>query len=227
MPITKATASSVAPAAKGDLVVGSATNDSGILSVGSANQVLTVDSSTATGLKWAAASSGGMTLLSTTTLSGTATAITGISQDYNELHIWLYGLTNATANGVIFGMPKNSTTYLDTYGIRPEEFGTSAFVANTNGWRKGGSNRWSSDTTGTIKDRTNADNFWHCVIPNYASTTTHKGYEVMGGYYTTDAVYVGWSNFGIVQSNSAVNAFEINNSGGNYTAGTVKIYGVK
>jgi len=58
MPITKATASSVAPAAKGDLVVGSATNDAAILGVGSNDQVLTADSSTTTGLKWAAASGG-------------------------------------------------------------------------------------------------------------------------------------------------------------------------
>jgi hypothetical protein len=62
MPITKATASSIAPAAKGDLVVGSATNDASVLAVGSANQVLTVDSSTATGLKWAAAAGGGKVL---------------------------------------------------------------------------------------------------------------------------------------------------------------------
>jgi len=33
MPITKATASSIAPAAKGDLVVGSATNDASVLAV--------------------------------------------------------------------------------------------------------------------------------------------------------------------------------------------------
>jgi len=55
MPITKASSSAVAPATKGDLVVGSATNDSGVLAVGSASQVLTVDSSTPTGLKWATA----------------------------------------------------------------------------------------------------------------------------------------------------------------------------
>jgi hypothetical protein len=55
MPITKATSNAVAPAAKGDLVVGNATNDSGVLAVGTANQVLTVDSSTATGLKWGSA----------------------------------------------------------------------------------------------------------------------------------------------------------------------------
>lgn len=62
MPITKATASSIAPAAKGDLVVGSATNDASVLAVGSANQVLTVDSSTSTGLKWAAPAGGGKVL---------------------------------------------------------------------------------------------------------------------------------------------------------------------
>jgi len=40
------------------LVVGSATNDASVLAVGSANQVLTVDSSTSTGLKWAAPAGG-------------------------------------------------------------------------------------------------------------------------------------------------------------------------
>jgi len=39
--------------AKGDLLVGTADNTIGGLTAGSANQVLTVDSSTATGLKWA------------------------------------------------------------------------------------------------------------------------------------------------------------------------------
>lgn len=77
MAITKATASSIAPAAKGDLVVGSATNDASVLAVGSANQVLTVDSSTATGLKWAAAAGGGKVLqvvtATTTTFTSNAT----------------------------------------------------------------------------------------------------------------------------------------------------------
>ncbi len=56
MAITKATASSIAPAAKGDLVVGSATNDAAILAVGTNNHILTADSAEATGMKWAAAS---------------------------------------------------------------------------------------------------------------------------------------------------------------------------
>jgi hypothetical protein len=61
MPITKASGNSVTAAAKGDLVVGNATNDSGVLSVGANNTVLTADSSTATGLKWSAPASTGYT----------------------------------------------------------------------------------------------------------------------------------------------------------------------
>jgi hypothetical protein len=59
MAITKATASSIAPAAKGDLVVGSGTNDAAVLAVAStAGYLLSVDSAESTGLKWAAPAGG-------------------------------------------------------------------------------------------------------------------------------------------------------------------------
>ena len=51
MAITKATASSVAPAAKGDLVVGSGTNDAAVLGVGTNGYTLVADSAETTGLK--------------------------------------------------------------------------------------------------------------------------------------------------------------------------------
>jgi hypothetical protein len=54
MAITKATASSIAPAAKGDLVVGSATNDAGVLAVGTDTHILVADSAESLGMKWAA-----------------------------------------------------------------------------------------------------------------------------------------------------------------------------
>ena len=57
MAITKATASSIAPAAKGSIVVGSATNDAGVLAVGTNTHVLVADSTETLGMKWAAPSS--------------------------------------------------------------------------------------------------------------------------------------------------------------------------
>jgi hypothetical protein len=75
MPITKASSSAVAPGAKGQLVVGNATNDSGIVSVGANGTVLTADSAEATGVKWATASSG-LTLITRQSFSGVATTST-------------------------------------------------------------------------------------------------------------------------------------------------------
>jgi hypothetical protein len=57
MAITKATASSIAPAAKGSIVVGSATNDAGVLAVGTDTHILVADSAESLGMKWAAPAS--------------------------------------------------------------------------------------------------------------------------------------------------------------------------
>jgi hypothetical protein len=64
MAITKATASSIAPAAKGSIVVGSATNDAGVLAVGTDTHILVADSAESLGMKWAAPAGGGFTYTS-------------------------------------------------------------------------------------------------------------------------------------------------------------------
>lgn len=72
--------------AKGDLISATAADTPARLAVGTNGQVLTADSTAATGLKWAsAASGGGMTLLHTITLSTTSHTQSSISQDYNNL----------------------------------------------------------------------------------------------------------------------------------------------
>jgi hypothetical protein len=95
MAITKATASSIAPAAKGSIVVGSATNDAGVLAVGTDTHILVADSAESLGMKWAApAAGGGMTLLETISLSTTSHTTSSISQDYVNIMILLAALTN-------------------------------------------------------------------------------------------------------------------------------------
>ena len=62
--------------AKGDLIVATAADTPAVLTVGSANQVLTVDSSTATGLKWATPAAGGKVLQVVSATYSTAVDVT-------------------------------------------------------------------------------------------------------------------------------------------------------
>lgn len=70
---------------KGDIYGFSTTNAR--LPVGTNAQVLTADSAEATGLKWATAAPGGMTLLSTTALTGSVLTVSSISQSYKHLFV--------------------------------------------------------------------------------------------------------------------------------------------
>jgi len=71
--VTSGTASlTLATAAKGDLLVGTGSNTAQVLTVGSNNQTLVADSSTATGLKWATAGGGGKVLQVVTATTSTA-----------------------------------------------------------------------------------------------------------------------------------------------------------
>lgn len=102
MAITKATASSIAPAAKGDLVVGSATNDAAVLAVGTNDHVLTADSSATNGVKWAALpAGGGMTLLngpSGTALTGSSTTVNITTTGYVALKVYIQAAYQSADN---------------------------------------------------------------------------------------------------------------------------------
>ena len=74
MAITKATASSIAPAAKGSIVVGSATNDAGVLAVGTNTHILVADSTETLGMKWAAPAGGSFTTGNDTVTTGQTTS---------------------------------------------------------------------------------------------------------------------------------------------------------
>jgi hypothetical protein len=113
MAITKATASSIAPAAKGNLVVGSATNDAGVLAVGTDTHILVADSAESLGMKWAAPAAGGGkvlqvvqgTLTSTFSTTGTAPIDTGLevsitpSSATSKVMILVGGFVTAARSG--------------------------------------------------------------------------------------------------------------------------------
>lgn len=217
MPITKATASSIAPAAKGDLVVGSATNDASVLAVGSANQVLTVDSSTSTGLKWATPSDvSGLTLLSTTSVANATTTISSISGDYKYLLIYFYNLTTSNANpslsitfnssSIFSGTRITSwdtnfqSTGLDDAGL------TTSFAHSGNG---------GTSQTGIIQ------------IYNYANTTNHKVIEAVSAYSSSDPYDISNKYSGRLKTTSAITSVTFTWGGTTGLQGTIEIYGGK
>jgi hypothetical protein len=85
--------------AKGDLMVGTAADTAARLAVGTDTYLLTADNSEVTGLKWAAPAAGGMTLLSTTTLTGSSVTIASINQSYINLYVQITGATVSTGSG--------------------------------------------------------------------------------------------------------------------------------
>ena len=130
MAITKATARSIAPAAKGDLVAGSATNDAAVLGVGANNTVLTADSAEATGLKWATPASG-------STFVGAQAIRTGNGNQ---------SITNNTQTAILF----DSEQY-DTDAIHSTSSNTSRFTVPTGKggyWQVSFFFTWDSNSTG-------------------------------------------------------------------------------
>jgi hypothetical protein len=206
--------------AKGDLIAATAADTPARLAVGTNGQVLTADSTAATGLAWATSTSGGMTLLSTTTLSGASTTVSSISGAYQDLYVIVTGMTNATANGSTRVAINGSTTASVSVG----NFYASAaggFAVLYNDY----TTRYAGNNTGLL--RTDANNSYVLKIYNYASSTTYKNFDHTLIGLDGNSTNYAQSFQGGYYSNSAVTSIVFSNSGGNWSTGTVKIYGVK
>ena len=201
--------------AKGDLIVATAADTVSRLAVGANDTVLTADSSTATGLKWATPAAGGMTLISTTTLSGTTTTLSSIPQTYNSLFLIIAGVTTSAGNDEVFECFPNNVNNLCN----------QAFV-NHNG--ASNSADGSINLTGGASTlRTNANSIWSLEINNYTSATRYKSFAFEGGFQTgasTRGQIIAGGNF---RSNTAITSLVFNYAGSNMNAGTVLLYGVK
>jgi len=219
MPITKATASSVAPAAKGDLVVGSATNDAAILGVGTNNQVLTADSSTATGLKWATAASSNIDVDTITTGNlNTLNAIdlTGLTQNYFQLRI--SGAITAGSGTANFTVTVNNDTS-GIYVINAWENYTYTIDIN----QSTTANNWKLNTSAIYTNATN--NNYIITIFNGGASGYHN-VLINGTHRQSDnANLVFFMAQGYVKTTAAISSIQFATSGANFTGGTYELIG--
>jgi hypothetical protein len=103
--------------AKGDLIVGTGADTFARLAVGTNGYTLVADSVEATGLKWAAASSGALTLISTTTLSasGSFNITSCFSATYDDYFVFIDEIVGSTSSFFTYGLRTGSTNATTTY----------------------------------------------------------------------------------------------------------------
>jgi hypothetical protein len=184
------------------------------VAVGTNGQVLTADSTATNGVAWATASSGGMTLLSTTTLSGSSTTISSISGSYKNLQILIQNVDVVSATNL--RLLVNGGTYIAVNYIIN---GSTAVTQRVTGAVFSG--------TVTLSDTTDSNN-WVFNIYDYTKTDISHIIEYAGtGLNSSGQTF----KLGAVASDDAYAAITSvtidTNGGGNFQGGTVYIYGVK
>ena len=201
----------------GDIAYASAAGTPARLGIGSTSQVLTV----AAGVpSWATpAGGGGMTLLSTTTISGDTT-VSSIDQTYTNLFVTVTGLTNATGNnyqlcvinasaGNVLGAYYGTNNSAITLDYAPSQIYMSG-LASAN-----------------YSLYNSAANAFTLTFENYASTTANKTWSLTAGYLNGSSVRATVSGSGEYSSNTAISSLQFKGSAYALNGGTIKIYGVK
>ena len=199
--------------AKGDIIAATAADTVSRLAVGSNNQVLTADSTTATGLKWATPSSGGMTLISTTNLSGSSTTISSIPSTYTHLCLEIINVSISSTGMVSLRFNgSSSSVYASTVeysgGQYTSNSGTEIFL-----------NGYSYYLTSNSNNK-------HISNIYFYNDTIHT----LGGstfVYTNNNRYEAATVSGGSNIQAAITSITVTAAGNSFNSGTAYLYGVK
>jgi hypothetical protein len=199
--------------AKGDLIVGTGADTFDRLAVGGTNgHVLTVDSSTSTGLKWASAASG-LTLVKTQTIGSAVTSVT---------------VTNA------FSASYDNYLITVSDGVGSQDGNTTLTLGNTtaNYYQSGFYLSYTSSTVNGFNTNNGAS--WSAT---YYSTNAHSGHFNLQNPYlakrtTISTVQIGTTStgfaanyIGFLDNATSYTDFTLTRSGGTMTGGVIRIYG--
>ena len=204
---------------KGDLIVGTGAGTFVRQGVGTNGQLLAANSAQADGVEWVnPPASGSLTLLSTTTLSGTAVTVSSISQSYAQLRIYLLDVYGSTSQANMRIQLNSDTGTNYTY---------KGFNAGGAGgpWGTDGNNYFDynngigGSTSNKQKVSGNIDFY------NYTSTGTKIGFTAIAGYDTNQGSSGLMGSLKYVGT-SAISSINFAITAGTWSGGTVLIYGV-
>jgi hypothetical protein len=200
--------------AKGDLLAGTADNTIGRRSVGTNGQVLTADSSEATGMKWAALpSSGALTLVKSQTIGSAVASVTvtdAFSATYDNYLITVSDGSASTSSGAVLTLGATSTGY----------YWAGAYV-----------NLATGVITGTNGANTSS------LFATYYTSNAHSGdIRIQNPFLSKRTIYVSdlvaavaganiASYSGFLDNATSYTAFTLTASAGTMTGGTIRVYG--
>jgi hypothetical protein len=205
----------------GDLIYGTAADTVARLGIGTASQVLAVNSG-ATAPEWVTpAAGGGMTLINTggTTLSGATTTISSIPGTYKKLVIFIDNPSGSADYSLLIRLNGNSTASdYQQFVSRGTGSTDNTFVENGTA---------GVECFGYGVDSPANGNMVYATIPNYASTTADKVINVSSGFIqTTGAKAVCNTTCYFAQSAAITSLVFFITSGLTFSGGTVYVYGV-
>jgi hypothetical protein len=191
----------------GDIEYRSSTaNTNTRLGIGTTGQVLTVSGGVPA---WATPASGGMTLISTTTLTGASVTLSSIPGTYNNLQLIIQNYQPASDRYIKLRMNSDSTANRHV-GFSGAFDATSFYVAAN-------------------QDSTTSQSLSIIDIYNYTNTTTWKFMRAFGvnNDTSTPANAAIESSNGAYNQTGAITSLQLFPDSGNFTSGTVLLYGVK
>jgi hypothetical protein len=202
----------------GDTIYSSSGSTPARLGIGSTGNVLTVSGGVPT---WAApATGGGMTLLSTTTLSGASTTISSIDQTYKNLTIVGKDIYVSTTGQ--FQLEINADTGSDYALTNINGNGTTAATSaneNTAGV-------FVLGYVGTDNTYSKTGNF-DMTIPRYSETEYHPFNHDYVGYATSLSAWIYYTQRNRYNDTAAITSLKFITANGTFSGGTIYIYGVK